>query len=74
MPFRRTGRMPNTIKHIRITDQEETLCGEQESADDLIPDLVSCEYVLDPEVEESPDLCQKCLEEFKDDFIDGRFQ
>ncbi len=74
MPFRYTGRMPSTTKHIRISDQEDTLCGEQESVDDHLPMLVCSEYVLDQEFGKDPDLCQECLEEFEDDFIDGRFQ
>ena len=74
MPFRYTGRMPSTIKHIRISDQEEALCGEQMSVDDFIPSLVSSEYVLDHKVGNDPDLCGKCLEEFEDEFIGGHFE
>ncbi len=64
-----------TIKHIRISDQDETLCGEQTSVDDALPDLISSEYVLDLSVERDRNLCDKCLKEFKYDFIiDGRFE
>ena len=63
-----------TIKHIRISDQDETLCGEQTSVDDAIPDLISSEYVLDHSVEKDRNLCDKCLDVFKDDLMDGRFE
>ncbi len=63
-----------TIKHIRISDQDETLCGEQKSVDDALPDLISSEYVLDHSVGKDRNLCDKCLDEFEDDLIDGRFE
>lgn len=74
MPFKTTGRMPRTTKHIRISDQEEALCGEQMSVDDFIPSLVSNNYVLDCEVKNDSDLCYKCFEQFEDYFIDGKFE
>lgn len=55
--------------HIRIEDQEETLCGKVSDVTDVIPDMIQSDYVLETEV----GLCPRCLSEYKDDFIDGRF-
>jgi len=64
------------LRHIRISDQDETLCGVPSSGEegsDVIPGLVRSDYVISREEVPMDSLCAKCLENYQDSFYDGKF-